>query len=168
VKLAAHRFYTDHTAHGAKRLSPNFWGPVGEGPWNGACIASGLMDMDQDGWSRSNGATPGAPRAGPVWAALGLALLVSSSVVEPSASPGIRRGELQCEEAVARLVECCPDLRPRDFFCEYEDSGGCAGAREPDLDGADYEYLRSHSCDEVREAGWCSYVGSNSPEFEGP
>ena len=96
-----------------------------------------------------------------------LALLVAMLEVAPSADAGFREDELQCEEAAARLMECCPEFRPESISCDYVKSMGCGSDQYPALDSAAYDYLTSHSCEEIEADGWCTFP-QGAPEMGVP
>ena len=72
---------------------------------------------------------------------------------------GFHEDELACEQAVAHLDTCCPEVA-RTIRCEFvQGSGGCDGAAYvpstyPDLDTYESKCLRKKSCDELR-ARYC-------------
>lgn len=59
--------------------------------------------------------------------------------------------ELQCEEAVARLEDCCPSFEPRRFNCR---PNGCNGT-PPALTEDAAECIRERGCSELRSSGSC-------------
>jgi hypothetical protein len=67
-----------------------------------------------------------------------------------------REDELQCEEAVARLADCCPAFSAQAVSCVYVE--GC-GEVVPDLGVGESKCIRSLSCGEIRERGLCEYDG---------
>ncbi len=68
--------------------------------------------------------------------------------------------ELECEEAVARLVKCCPDLQPSTVNCDYRVEEGCdtSCTYYPDIGPSEGKRIRSLSCAEVAAEGICSRV----------
>jgi hypothetical protein len=64
----------------------------------------------------------------------------------------IDEDELLCEEAVARLEDCCPKFDVRPYECRY--NGGCA-YQEPDLSAAASDCIRARSCEELVSTGTC-------------
>src|SRR5512140_1891851 len=72
--------------------------------------------------------------------------------------------ELECEEAVARLVKCCPDLVPSTVNCEYREERGCGSTNycvyHPDIDPGEGRRIRSLSCAQVAAEGICASVTS--------
>jgi hypothetical protein len=67
-------------------------------------------------------------------------------------SPGFRRDELACEEAVAHLGECCPNLDTTQLNCTYDDA---CGTLRPDFDVNQSGCIREASCEEIRARGLC-------------
>jgi hypothetical protein len=68
---------------------------------------------------------------------------------------GVDKEELDCEQAVAHLVKCCPDFDARSIVCER--SGGCGGgaASRVDLDLLRSECILGASCDDLVASGAC-------------
>jgi hypothetical protein len=65
---------------------------------------------------------------------------------------GIDDNELNCEEALAHLFECCPGFEPRRFQCEVEET---CSSRTPDLYDDASTCIRELPCDELRRRGQC-------------
>src|SRR4051812_48491925 len=82
-------------------------------------------------------------------AALALSLALGSN--------GIREDELECEEAIAHLVECCPRFAAASVKCEYDDSEGCKTTYTA-LSIAESRCIERRSCDDVRSSGLCTKV----------
>ena len=81
-----------------------------------------------------------------------------------------REDVLSCEEAVAHLEECCPELRATNVKCRYyyHRSEGCYGPDtitrvDPELDLRESRCVRDLSCDEIFSRGLCTY-GQVSPD----
>jgi hypothetical protein len=65
----------------------------------------------------------------------------------------INDDELLCEEAVARLEDCCPRFDVRVFNCrEYQ---GCYDSVSPDLTTKASNCVREKSCEELVAQGLC-------------
>jgi hypothetical protein len=92
----------------------------------------------------------------PATIALGVVLLLLSSALGQR-NPGIREDEVQCEETVAHLAECCPGLNPERFRCEHVAADGCTGGTEPDFDIELSRKLRRLDCEDLQAGNWCSY-----------
>lgn len=58
--------------------------------------------------------------------------------------------DLRCENLVVELVDCCPDLDPTAFFCDYD--SGCAS---PSFSTTELSCLEDMECDELRSKGIC-------------
>lgn len=75
-----------------------------------------------------------------------------------------REDVISCEEAVAHLAECCPELRPSDVECRYyfRRDEGCLGPDsttriEPDIALRDSLCIRGLTCEGISSRGFCSY-----------
>ena len=64
----------------------------------------------------------------------------------------MRSDELECEEAVGHLLDCCPGLSFSEDYCTYD--AHCSG-RPPRLDEDQSRCIRAKSCDELRDAHAC-------------
>lgn len=87
-----------------------------------------------------------------VLAALGVALSCGE----------IRADELLCEEAVVRLVDCCPGFDARRVNCVYV--SGCSGTTRPNFSEGTSECIRGRSCDALRDRGTCARVSAIEPD----
>jgi len=93
----------------------------------------------------------------------GLALLLGSSlllVVQSFTGPSLaefRQDEVECEEAVAHLVECCPGFSLQSVSCTHVTSDGCDQERQPALDVNESRQVRSLSCGELQKSTWCAF-----------
>ncbi len=72
----------------------------------------------------------------------------------------LRQDELLCEEATARLTDCCNDFATREMRCVFDE--GCNAevdgpARVTDLSVEESTCVLDLSCAEVRGAGLCGY-----------
>jgi hypothetical protein len=67
---------------------------------------------------------------------------------------------LACEEAVARLVDCCPNLKAEDFVCNSGGPGSDNGCKKtsyiPDFSRATADCIESASCEALVAAGGCA------------
>jgi hypothetical protein len=59
-----------------------------------------------------------------------------------------------CEDAVARLQDCCAGFDPVRFNCQSESS--CDGAVAPAVTVRAGDCIRARSCSELNSAGVCS------------
>ncbi|MDB4964499.1 MAG: hypothetical protein JWN44_188 [Myxococcales bacterium] len=66
---------------------------------------------------------------------------------------GIDKGELECEEAVKHLLDCCPNDGPIKMISCYE--GRFCDHASPDLSGATSRCMRDASCDDLYASGAC-------------
>jgi hypothetical protein len=67
-----------------------------------------------------------------------------------------RQDELDCEEAVAQLKDCCPGFDTAHVQCIYEQGDCNGGGRDPDIDEGTSACIRGESCDELRSSGMCT------------
>jgi hypothetical protein len=80
--------------------------------------------------------------------------------------------EHACDEAAARLAECCPGVRKESIGCRVrESSGGCDSRRTTTdvlitMHDADECILHS-SCEQMREGGVCDALATAVPESSG-
>lgn len=77
--------------------------------------------------------------------------------VTPQVAGGFNRGEVECEEAVAHISRCCPQLAAPAYSCDHYT--GCGATQLPEIQGADSICVRSLSCEEIIEDGWCAADG---------
>lgn len=66
----------------------------------------------------------------------------------------IAEDEVLCEEAVAKLRECCGQGPGDGLLCYHDRAGGCA-ARVPHISSAKSLCLLRSSCDQLRAGGSC-------------
>jgi hypothetical protein len=72
-----------------------------------------------------------------------------------------REDVIQCEEAVARLVKCCPGFKGEVVLCNYyyHFSGGCGSSEtnltEPALDKGESRCVISTTCEDMVSKGIC-------------
>src|SRR5262245_41666869 len=67
---------------------------------------------------------------------------------------GVDKEELDCEQAVAHLVSCCPGFDARSIVCEQP--SGCGGkANHVDLDLGRSECILGASCEDLVASGAC-------------
>jgi hypothetical protein len=81
---------------------------------------------------------------------------------------GIGEDELECEEAVVQLQDCCPGFTGSHVHCTYE--AGCehAAQRDPDLSLGQSACIRKETCSELRASGVCARALANLPADYGP
>jgi hypothetical protein len=72
---------------------------------------------------------------------------------------GFREDEIECEQAVVRLRDCCPDFNPTTVDCTYHESLDCSDsvvAREyPALSLEDSRCVQEKSCADLIASGVC-------------
>lgn len=68
-----------------------------------------------------------------------------------------RTEDVQCEEAVAHLVECCPDLDASTLDCHGEQQA-CESAPYISISEQESECLLGRDCDGIRASGVCERV----------
>lgn len=72
------------------------------------------------------------------------------------AAQAFRRDEVECEEAVAMLEECCDGFDASKIACDYIE--GCDESTYPSIAPYESECIRALSCSEVRDAKICDRV----------
>lgn len=72
----------------------------------------------------------------------------------------IRGDEIHCENAVARLLDCCPTFPRVDGYCDY--SEGC-GTTYPTISESDATCIARSSCAELVENGVCDRAATAPP-----
>jgi hypothetical protein len=87
-------------------------------------------------------------------------LLVAPVLVALAAScNGMREDELQCEQAVMRLRECCPGFVPTAVNCYYDESQDCSGNTTghsyPAIRLEDSKCIEQTSCADLRRLDLC-------------
>jgi len=81
-------------------------------------------------------------------------LVIGGVVALVLACGEIRDDEMQCEEAIARLDDCCPDIDTHRFVCIY--SQGCGGSQlTPDFSTNGSKCIHDKSCEELQSSGSC-------------
>jgi hypothetical protein len=63
--------------------------------------------------------------------------------------------EIECEEAVEHLRQCCPGLDPRGYNCVVQDDG-CGEELRPSLTLQTSQCVRSESCSTLVQSGTCA------------
>ena len=85
------------------------------------------------------------------WSALATALVVGTLLCCGS---GLRRDEIDCEEAVSHLHECCVAINPGTFNCRFVQ--GCESDTHPVLSVAVSVCIQNESCEALRGSGMCA------------
>jgi hypothetical protein len=73
----------------------------------------------------------------------------------------IRKDEFLCEEAHARLVECCPDAPKGESYCSFNE--GCGSTSYPALSPEESNCIRESSCAKLRDSGACARAAAATP-----
>jgi hypothetical protein len=77
----------------------------------------------------------------------------------------LRQDEAECEEAVARLIECCPGFDPAAINCEYVKGDCDQGSVYPSLSAPDSECILGKSCEALNAQKVCdAVIAYNSSE----
>lgn len=71
---------------------------------------------------------------------------------------GMERSELQCEEAVARILDCCSLGEIPGVQCSHYDDG--CGEVVPEIDVAESRCIRAASCGELEARGVCAWAAA--------
>jgi hypothetical protein len=71
----------------------------------------------------------------------------------------LRQDEVECEEAVAYLIECCPGFDHGVVRCEYQTT---CGVTYPDLTTRESQCILDASCEELRQHDLCNRVVARS------
>jgi hypothetical protein len=109
------------------------------------------------------GGTNRSTSAGGAFEALGRRILFALPVVvllglavrsEPA--PGLREDEVQCEEALKHLENCCKSSFASNLSCTYVDNG-CDEPTLPDLEPDESVLVRAMSCHELTAQGAQGY-----------
>ena len=80
---------------------------------------------------------------------------------------GLDEGELDCERAVAHVLECCPDFPAYLVDCMQE--GGCDRERESTLvTETESDCITAASCEEVAERGLCGALLQRREDLRTP
>ncbi|MBX3228658.1 MAG: hypothetical protein KIT84_08400 [Labilithrix sp.] len=99
----------------------------------------------------------------------GLGVLVALFVAAALSCANFDNDELQCEEAVSRLEECCPDIDARRFSCDVGCNSGV------DFTNRAAGCVRDRSCDDLRNRDICAamtrianepYPGQSTAQIE--
>jgi hypothetical protein len=84
------------------------------------------------------------------------AAFIAAIVFVALACGSIREDQLECEEAVTKLDECCaPPFDSSSIQCIYK-SDGCGNTYYPDLDVPTSACIRSESCAAILSGGVCA------------
>jgi hypothetical protein len=92
-------------------------------------------------------------------------IAITAAVFLLFACTAIRDDELECEEAVSHLMQCC-GFTPSTTYCTYvAPSGGCDSSPPiyPALDPTESECIRSESCGDLASSGVCKRAAAARP-----
>jgi hypothetical protein len=78
----------------------------------------------------------------------------------------LRQEELDCEEAVSHLTDCCAGFGAQRVQCIFEP--GCESGREPDILQSDSSCIRARSCSELASTGVCERASNAWPRGNVP
>ena len=76
----------------------------------------------------------------------------------------IRGDEIQCENAVVRLLDCCPTFPQIEGYCDY--SEGC-GVYYPTISESDARCIARSSCEDLVANGVCDRAATAPRPSEG-
>ncbi len=63
----------------------------------------------------------------------------------------VTQSEIDCEQAVAHLANCCPGFPTSQFHCIQK-----ACEATPDFTVSESQCIVQQDCDAIRAAGWCA------------
>ena len=66
---------------------------------------------------------------------------------------GLRKDEIDCEEAVSHLHNCCVGIQPSAFNCRYVE--GCESTTHPVLSIPVSVCIEAQSCESLVKSGMC-------------
>ena len=100
------------------------------------------------------------------WHAVEAMALAMAVYLTTTHAGGMRKDEILCEEALARLGDCCPQESLASVRCTF--FHGCMGHDEsyPDIGPEDADCIRNASCDQLVSSGLCERIGGTPPAGE--
>jgi hypothetical protein len=91
--------------------------------------------------------------------------LVGSGLLLLVAQNDFREDVLECEQAVAHLIECCPNFVHASVQCVHDE--GCGTRTDPALSLNESHCIENRSCEDVRDSGLCMRTQNlGSPTFD--
>ena len=84
--------------------------------------------------------------------------LIAATVALMFACGDMRQDELDCEEAVAHMQDCCPGFDTRLVDCTYVAPAGCGTTIYPDIPIAQSQCIVGESCGTLIASGVCKRV----------
>jgi hypothetical protein len=94
-----------------------------------------------------------------------LLLLGAAIVGGIPAAHGFRQDEVECDEALARLEECCPGFHASAIRCTYIE--GCEHSTYPSILPGESRCIRDKSCDEIRQKHTCERIAGRGGSDSG-
>lgn len=85
-----------------------------------------------------------------------LAGLTLGVLVGITAEGGVRKDELECENAVQHLADCCGAQFTAQLDCSFVQGGCGAPNKYPELSAARSACIESMTCADVRQMGACT------------
>jgi hypothetical protein len=85
---------------------------------------------------------------------------LAAAILLALATRCLRPDEMYCENAVQRLVDCCPDSMVRQISCEYVE--GC-GVTYPAISEDDARCIAGASCASLMADGVCAAAATAQP-----
>lgn len=80
---------------------------------------------------------------------------------------GFREDEIDCEQAVVHLTDCCPGFVASKINCEYDEHRDCSDSlvstQYPALDTDESDCLRGKTCEELVADGLCDLAQTVDP-----
>ena len=101
--------------------------------------------------------------------ALGVVITGSAHGASETDDENFREEVLLCEEAVAKLDTCCPDVDWSTVRCDYRHTttGGCsdgtADLEDPALNLGESHCVLDTSCEEIQRSGVCTRAKAAQP-----
>ena len=87
-----------------------------------------------------------------------LLLLVMAAGLGPGVVQcGGREVEFRCEEAAAKLRDCCPGVDVQQLSCNFQEASGCTPAQNPLLSIDESHCIVDRDCAQL-QAGVCARV----------
>lgn len=111
---------------------------------------------------RNRTARPRAPRRS--WAAKAPLALAGSALLLSSYCAELRPDELECEHAMAHLLDCCPELVLDHDDCVFDTASCSSTNRDPILTEDDSICIQELSCIAIQDRGLCEAVQERSDE----
>ncbi len=101
---------------------------------------------------------------------LGLACVLVCAVATTLLRCGNDQDEFMCEQAVAKLVKCCPGFRAKEVSCVYKCECGCGGMNvttHPAIISVEAQCILDEPCDELQRTDVCKRAQESTPTITG-